>query len=65
LNSIKKARLAKGMTIAQLASAVGVSCAAICRYEKGVRNPKLSIVVKMAQVLDVKWYQLIDVRKAG
>ncbi len=65
MNRIKKARLAKGMTLAQLAEATGVSAAAICRYEKGIRNPKLAIVMKMAKVLDVEWYNLIDIEKAG
>ena len=65
MNTIKEARQQKGMTIAQLASEVGVSCAAICRYENGQRSPKLPIAHKIGQVLDVPWFTIIDTKEAS
>lgn len=57
---LKEARIKAGMSINALAKAVGVSPAAICRYEKGKRSPKLPIAKKIAAELNVPWYVLVD-----
>lgn len=62
---LKEAREKAGMTIYEIAEKVGVSAAAICRYEQGKRSPKLSIAKKIGNVLNVPWYELIDNKKAG
>ena len=55
---LKEARKAAGMTIRALAEAVGVSCAAICRYENGQRIPKRPIAMRIADVLGINWYEI-------
>lgn len=57
---IKQARESAGMTMQELAEAVGVSAAAICRYERGIRTPKVAIAKKIAKVLGLPWYAVID-----
>lgn len=61
---IKEARIKAGMSMQDLGKAVGVSPAAICRYEQGKRIPKTEIAKKIANKLGLVWYELID-KKAG
>lgn len=61
---IKEARIKAGMSMQDLGKAVGVSPAAICRYEQGKRVPKTEIAKKIANELGLVWYELID-KKAG
>lgn len=63
--NLKEAREKAGMSMQELGNAVGVSPAAICRYEQGKRNPKIQIAKRLAKVLGLMWYDLIDVKKAG
>jgi len=65
LNAIREAREQRNMSMDELARAAGVTKASICRYEKGKRMPRISIVYKMAKALGVPWYTLIDTQKAG
>ena len=44
----------------ELAKMVGVTAAAICRYENGTRSPKTEIAKRIAKVLNIAWYELID-----
>ena len=53
------ARLAKGITQAQLAEAVGTTQGQIARWETGARNPKVPALAKLAQALGVTIEQLI------
>lgn len=46
------------MTIRALAEAVGVTPAAICRYENGQRIPKRPIAMRIADVLGINWYEI-------
>lgn len=62
---LKEAREKAGLTIQALAEKVGVSPAAICRYEQGERSPKLFIAKRIANVLDIPWYSVVDNKKAG
>ena len=63
--NLKEAREKAGLSMQELGKAVGVSPAAICRYEQGKRNPKIQIAKRLAKVLGLMWYDLIDVKKAG
>ncbi len=62
---LKEARERAGMSMQELGKAVGVSPAAICRYEQGKRVPKTPIAKRIADVLGLVWYELIDTKKAG
>lgn len=58
---IKNARLAKGMTQAELGEIVGVQKSAIAKYESGrVVNIKRSTLQKLALALDLKGSDLIS-----
>lgn len=48
-----------------LGDAVGVSPAAICRYEQGLRTPNVRIAKKIGEVLGIAWYELLDNKKAS
>ena len=50
---LKDARLKKGMTQEELASAVGVSKGAIGNYESEVSSPKEPILIKLMKVLGI------------
>ena len=50
---IKQIRQQKGMTQAQLAAAVGTTTQNISQYERGVRNPKIGMIQRMAAALNV------------
>ena len=62
---LKEARQKAGLSLHELGNAVGVSATAISRYEQGLRTPKIPIAKRIADVLGVKWYDLIDNKKAG
>ncbi len=57
---LKEARLKAGMTLQELAEKVGVSAAAINRYELGQRSPKIAIAKRISEVLGLNWYDLVD-----
>ena len=50
------------MTIKELADATGVSAAAICRYETGKRTPSVRIAKRIAKILSIAWYEILDNR---
>ena len=62
---MKAARKDAGMTIKELADAVGVTVATICRYEKGIRTPSVKTAKKIGKVLSIPWFEVIDNKKAG
>ena len=59
---LKEARECAGMTIKELADATGVSAAAICRYETGKRTPSVRIAKRIAKILSIAWYEILDNR---
>lgn len=63
--TLKEAREKSGMTMQELAKAVGVTPAAICRYEQGKRTPTVTIAKRIAEVLGLLWYELIDTQKGA
>lgn len=62
---IKEARKRAGMTQLDLARSAGVTVAAICRYEKGIRTPSVKTAKKIGKVLSIPWFEVIDNKKAG
>lgn len=50
---IETARRAEGLTQEQLAKEVGITQAALCRYERGMREPEREILERLADVLNV------------
>ena len=53
------ARLAKGLTQAQLAEAIGVKPTQIANWEQGTRKPKVGALMKIADALGIDWTTLI------
>lgn len=51
--AIKKARKSKGLTQKDLGNLLGVSEVMIGQYERGVRNPKIDMLSRIAAVLDI------------
>ena len=50
--AILDARIRAGLTQTQLSERSGISQADICRLEKGVRNPSLSLLKRLADALN-------------
>ncbi len=50
---IKNLRIENNMTQNELATALGVSCAAICHWEVNKRQPDIAILVKIAKIFNV------------
>lgn len=61
---MKEARERKGMTQIELSRAVGVTVAAICRYERGIRTPSVPIAKRIGKVLDIPWPEIVDNRES-
>ena len=59
MTKIEKRRVKKGLSRQQFAEQVGVTYEAILHYEKEKREPKASILKKMAKVLDCRMEDLI------
>lgn len=58
--TIKELRAKKKITQRDLASRVGISSVQLNRYEKGTMRPRLPILAKLAEVLDVDYSLLSD-----
>ena len=56
---IAQARLAKSLTQAQLAEAIGVKPTQIANWEQGTRKPKVGALMKIADALGIDWTTLI------
>lgn len=57
---LTEARMAAGLTQAQLAQLVGCSQKDISRWENGARNPSAAYAVSLANALGVSVSQLIN-----
>lgn len=57
---IKKCRTQAGITQVELAKRLGVTPQAISQYERGIKNPKLDTVKRIADALEVPWTDLCD-----
>ncbi len=49
---LKELRSEAGVSMQQLASAVGVSNAAICKWENGEAEPKVSTLIRLSEFFD-------------
>lgn len=63
---LKQAREAKGLSQIEMASRIGVSQAAYCYYEQGLRIPSLGVAKTICNVLNVSldWLTGNDDEKA-
>ena len=57
---IQAARLARGMTQAELAEAIGIEPITLSRYETGSRGPSITTIALAADVLCVAVGDLVD-----
>ena len=60
---IREARMAKGMTMEELGEKLGVSHAAVSRWESNDRKPRLEHLFRLSLLLDVEVNYLIGLRK--
>ena len=60
MKNLKKIAKARNKSLTSLAVELGVSQEAISQYISGKIKPKLSIVIKMAQILNVSVDYLLD-----
>ena len=58
--NIRKERKKAGLDQAQLAEALGLSQTAICRFEKGSRNPSVLLLKKIASTLGCSFAALVN-----
>lgn len=49
---LRELREEKGVSMIELARAIGVSDAAVCKWENGLAEPKLSYVLRLAEYFD-------------
>ena len=60
MEKLKKAREAKGLTQQELGDMIGVSKAAICRYELGTLDPPSRVLKAIAEALGVSVSDILD-----
>lgn len=56
---LKQLRLERGLTAAAVASKLGITLGAYAHYEQGVREPSISILIKLCDIFDVSADYLI------
>lgn len=57
---IARIRITKGYTQKEVCEKLGVATGLLGQYERGIRNPKLSMLRKLADVLEISLYDLIE-----
>lgn len=57
---IKECRIKKGITQSELAKLIGTTMQNISQYERGIRNPKIETLQKIADALSVDVYSIVD-----
>ncbi|WP_195617490.1 helix-turn-helix domain-containing protein [Clostridium paraputrificum] len=57
---IKELRKKKGVARSELAEKVGLSKYAIIKYEQGQRTPKVDILVKISEALNVNFIEFLS-----
>ena len=60
MEKLKEYRLAKGMTMKQVAEKIGVAECTYCAYEHGTREPNIEKLKKLASIFDCSVDDLID-----
>lgn len=61
--NVKRARSEAGMTQEQVADASGIHVTEVSRIERGLRDPRISTVLKLADALGVPASRLVDTPK--
>lgn len=59
MSPLRKARLARGLSIYQLAAAVGMSAASISRLERRMQSTSATTAAKLAAMLDLSLAQVL------
>jgi transcriptional regulator with XRE-family HTH domain len=57
--NLKVARVKKGLTQKELGELVGVSSNTLCRIETGKQIPKVDMLLKLAEILEVSAEELL------
>lgn len=60
MNGLREVRMRRGMTQAELATAVGVAPHTISRYEDGNRSPNVGMLMALAQTLKCRVDDILD-----
>jgi transcriptional regulator with XRE-family HTH domain len=58
-NNLKRHRKAKGYSLRQFAALADIDHAMVDRYERGVTNPSLTTIAKLAEALEIDSCDLI------
>lgn len=53
--TLKQWRALKGLTLAEVADAVGKSYGAVWAWENGKAEPRASDIAKLEQIYEIKW----------
>jgi transcriptional regulator with XRE-family HTH domain len=61
VNNLRRLRARSGMTQEELARRAGISRVYLARLESGQQDPRVSIVVRLAQALDVSTDMLMNI----
>jgi transcriptional regulator with XRE-family HTH domain len=61
--NLKSVRLAKGLAQEKLALEAGVDRTVVSKIERGVTNPSLEILLRLANFLDVQVSDLLNQKK--
>ena len=64
-NNLKRQRKAKKLSLRQLAALADIDHAMIDRYERGITNPSLTTIAKLAEALEIELAELLLDKKKG
>jgi transcriptional regulator with XRE-family HTH domain len=64
-NNLKRHRKAKKLSLRQFAALADIDHAMIDRYERGITNPSLTTIAKLAEALEVEPADLLLDKKKG
>lgn len=60
MNNIRKARIAKGLYLKEVAYELGISVPNLSQFENGKRKPNINILIKLSKILDVSVDYLLN-----
>jgi transcriptional regulator with XRE-family HTH domain len=62
-NNLKRHRKSKGLSLRQFAALADIDHAMIDRYERGVTNPSLTTIARLAEALEIEAADLLEKKK--
>lgn len=62
-NNLKRHRKAKGYSLRQFAALADIDHAMVDRYERGITNPSLTTIAKLAEALEIDPCDLISPKR--